>query len=256
MTQQNTPFGLDNEIALITGGGSGLGLAIARCMVSAGARVVITGRREDVLRAASAEIGSGADYLVHDVTELDRAGELMTRVNQRLGGFVSILVNNAGNHLKKPALQTPDDEFAAVLDTHVRGSFALTRAAATHMIDRGGGSVLFIASMASLFGIPQVVAYSAAKSAYLGLVRSLAVELSGRGVRVNAIAPGWIDSPMLRKAFAGDPERECRILQRTPMGKLGEPSDVGNAAVYLCSAAAKFVTGAVLTVDGGISIGF
>jgi NAD(P)-dependent dehydrogenase (short-subunit alcohol dehydrogenase family) len=260
MTHESNPFRLDNEIALITGGGSGLGLAIARCMVTAGARVVITGRREDVLRAATAEIGQGAEYLVHDVTQFDRAAELMLRVKQLLNGFPTILVNNAGNHLKKPALQTPDDEFAAVLDTHVRGSFALTRAAAPHMIERGvssgGGSVLFIASMASLFGIPQVVAYSAAKSAYLGLVRSLAVELSGRGVRVNAIAPGWIDSPMLRKAFAGDPERERRILQRTPMAKLGEPTDVGNAAVYLCSPAAKFVTGAVLTVDGGISIGF
>src|SRR4051794_1376126 len=167
MAQQPNPFRLDNQIALITGGGSGLGLAIARCMTAAGARVVITGRREDVLRSAVAAIGGDAQYLVHDVTQFDRAAELMIRVKQQLGQFPSILVNNAGNHLKKPALQTTDDELAAVIDTHVRGSFALTRAAATHMIEQSrGGSVLFIASMASLFGIPQVVAYSAAKSAY------------------------------------------------------------------------------------------
>jgi len=124
------------------------------------------------------------------------------------------------------------------------------------MLERGHGSILMTASMASLFGIPLVFAYSAAKSAYVGMTRALAAEVSSQGVRVNAIAPGWIDSPMLRKALAGDEQRSGRILGRTPMGCFGDPSDIGWAAVYLCSPAAKFVTGVVLPVDGGASIGF
>jgi gluconate 5-dehydrogenase len=124
------------------------------------------------------------------------------------------------------------------------------------MLARGHGHILFTASMASFIGMPLVLAYSAAKSAYLGMVRSLAAEVSGRGVRVNAIAPGWIESPMLRQALAGDTVRTNKILSRTPMGKFGEPDDIGHAAVYLCSPAAKFITGVVLPVDGGASIGF
>ena len=124
------------------------------------------------------------------------------------------------------------------------------------MLERGHGSILFTASMASLMGIPLVVAYSAAKAAHLGMVRALAAEVSGRGVRVNAIAPGWIDSAMSRQALDNDPARKAKIIGRTPMGTLGDPEDVGWAAVYLCSPAAKFVTGTVLPVDGGASIGF
>jgi gluconate 5-dehydrogenase len=107
--------------------------------------------------------------------------------------------------------------------------------------------------MTSLLGMPLVVAYSAAKSAYLGMVRSLAAENAPHNIRVNAIAPGWIESEMLRKALAGDEQRTQKILQRTPMGRFGDPHDIGYAAVYLCSRAAKFVTGVVLPIDGGAS---
>jgi gluconate 5-dehydrogenase len=124
------------------------------------------------------------------------------------------------------------------------------------MIKRKGGCILFTASMASIFGIPLVIAYSAAKSAMLGMVRTLATELSPHGVRVNAIAPGWIDTDMSRKAFEGDPGRKAKILSRTPAQTLGLPTDIGWAAVYLASPAAKFVTGITLPVDGGVSIGF
>ena len=110
--------------------------------------------------------------------------------------------------------------------------------------------------MASLMGMPLVIAYSAAKSAYVGMARTLAAEVSPHGVRVNAIAPGWIESPMLRKALSGDEKRTNKILSRTPMAKFGEPADIGWAAVYLCSPAAKFVTGMVLPVDGGAAMGF
>src|SRR5262249_40584059 len=135
-------------------------------------------------------------------------------------------------------------------------AFALTRAAARGMIARKSGSILFTTSMAAIFGIPQVSAYTAAKSALGGLVKALATEFSPHGVRVNAIAPGWIDSPMLRGAMAGDPQRAQKVLGRTPMGKFGDAMDIGYAAVYLSSPAASFVTGIMLPVDGGVSIGF
>lgn len=249
------PFLLDDELALITGGGTGLGLAMARCMAAAGARVVLAGRRLEMLQRAAAGIGLQAEYVAHDVTNLREAPSLVDKVSEKFGP-ITILVNNAGVHLKKSAVETTEEEFMKVLTTHVLGSHALSRAVAPGMMARKTGSILFIASMASLFGIPQVVAYSAAKSAYLGMVRALSTELSPHGVRVNAIAPGWIETDMSRKAMQGDPEREKKILSRTPMSRFGEPEDVGLAAVYLCSPAAKFVTGVVLPVDGGASIGF
>lgn len=249
------PFSLYNETALITGGGSGLGLAMARCLAAAGAKVAITGRNESKLKLAAESIGSNAVYFQYDVTALDEASSLVAAVTQRCGP-VTILINNAGTHVKKTALETTEEDFSQILTTHVLGAHALSRAVAPAMIARGSGSIIFTASMTSLFGIPLVVAYSAAKSAYLGMVRTLATEWSPHGLRVNAIAPGWIESPMMRGALIGDPEREAKILGRTPMGHFGEAEDIGWAAVYLCSPAARFITGIVLPVDGGISIGF
>ena len=200
-------------------------------------------------------LGENAVALVGDVTKLETIPALVEQA-EKLAGPISILVNNAGVHLKKSALETSDAEFAAVLQTHVFGAFALSREVGRRMVERKAGSILFTASMASLFGIPLVVAYSAAKSAYVGMVRTLAVELGSQGVRVNGIAPGWIHSEMSAKALAGDPARQAKILGRTPMNCLGDAEDIGWAAVYLCSPAAKFVTGVVLPVDGGVSIGF
>lgn len=248
-------FSLEGEVAVITGGGTGIGLAIALAMAAAGARVVVVGRREAELRAAVTEIGPRSSYVVQDVTLLDAAPALMARVVADAGP-VTCLVNNAGIHLKKAAVDTTSEEFEGVLRTHVFSAHALTRAVVPSMIARGKGSILFTASMASLFGIPLVIAYTAAKSAYVGMVRGYATEFSPHGVRVNAIAPGWIETAMSRKALAGDPVRRDKVLGRTPMGKLGLPEDIGWAAVYLASPAAAFVTGVVLPVDGGISIGF
>ena len=249
------PFSLKGETALITGGGSGLGLAIATCLTQAGARVVLVGRRADVLEKATRKLGRAAIFEPHDITRFDEAGELLQRIHKRVGR-ISILVNNAGIHLKKPAVDTTPAEFNAVLQTHVVAAFSLTRAVLPDMIKRGHGNILFIASMASLFGIPLVTAYSAAKSAYLGMVRSLSTEVSQHGVRVNAIAPGWIESGMMHQALNGDPGRAQKILRRTPMNRFGKAEDIGLAATYLCSPAARFVTGVVLPVDGGVSIGF
>ena len=249
------PFSLKGETALITGGGTGLGLGIATCFVQAGARVVLTGRRADVLAIAAKKLGRAAIFEAQDVTQFDELDDFMRRVNRR-AGKISILVNNAGIHLKKPAVEITVAEFNAVFQTHVAAAFHLTQAVLPGMLKRQHGNILFTASMASLFGIPLVAAYSASKSAHLGLVRSLAVEVSGQGVRVNAIAPGWIESDMLLRALKGDPERSRKILGRTPMNRFGTPADIGLAATYLCSPAGKFVTGVVLPVDGGASIGF
>ena len=253
--QPRLPFSLAGETALITGGGSGLGLAIAQAFTAAGARVVLVGRREDVLRQAASSLGPQAHWLRHDVTDGAAAAGLVGRIAEEVGE-IGILVNNAGVHLKKPIAATTDEEFAAVIDTHVRGAFAMTRAVVPGMQRRRHGSILFLASMVSLIGMPMVAAYSAAKSAYLGIVRTLACELGPSEVRVNAIAPGWIETPMLHQALDGDARRRDKILDRTPMARFGQPSDIGWAAVYLCSPEAGFVNGVVLPVDGGASIGF
>jgi NAD(P)-dependent dehydrogenase (short-subunit alcohol dehydrogenase family) len=248
-------FSLQGETALITGGGTGLGFGIASALVSCGARVVLTGRRESVLAEAVSTLGPQAVYEVHDINQLATADSLIEHVSSRAGP-VSILVNNAGIHLKKPFLETSDQELLDVLQTHLLGAYALSRAAARPMVARGHGVLVFLASMASLMGIPNVVAYTVAKSAYVGLVRSLSSELSPYGVRVNAIAPGWIETPMLHQALDNDPARKARILERTPMARFGSPEDIGWAAAYLCSRAGRFVTGVILPVDGGASIGF
>jgi len=248
-------FSLKGEVALVTGGGTGIGLAMAQCMAAAGASVVIVGRREAPLQEACRAIGANASFEVFDVTDFAGAGPLLERIGKRVGP-VSILANNAGIHLKRPAVDTTVEQLNEVLQTHVLAAHNLTRAVLPGMIERKHGSILFTASMASLFGLPLVMAYAAAKSAYLGIVRTLATEVSPHGVRVNAIAPGWIETDITRRAVDSDPPRKARILARTPMGVMGKPADIGWAAAYLCSPAAKFVTGIVLPVDGGASIGF
>ncbi len=248
-------FDLTGQTAIITGGGTGLGLGMARCLSVSGAKVVIVGRRQDELDKACATLGKNAFALRGDVTDLSSAPALVDQA-EKLAGPVSIVINNAGVHLKKPASETSDAEFANVLQTHVFGAFALTRDAGRRMLARKSGSILFTASMASLMGIPLVVAYSAAKSAYVGMVRTLATEWGPQGVRVNAIAPGWIGSPMLEQALNNDPARKAKVLGRIPAGGFGEPDDIGWAAVYLVSPAAKYVNGVVLPVDGGAAESF
>lgn len=257
MKQASFPdvFSLKGEHALITGGGTGIGLAIAHAMHAAGARVVLIGRREAELADAVRSLGDGASYVVHDITEFDKAGALIEGITKKHGP-ITCLVNNAGMHLKKPAIETSPAEFQQVMNTHIFGAHALSQVVIPGMIERKHGNVIFIASMASLFGIPLVVAYAAAKSAMIGMIRTMATEMSPHSVRINAIAPGWIDTAMSRKAFAGDPGRKNKIISRTPMARLGDPEDVGWASVYLASPAAKFVTGSILPVDGGVAMGF
>jgi len=255
VTEPRDPFRLDSRVALISGGATGLGYGMAEAMVEAGARVVLLGRRAQVLADAAGRLGSAAAFEPFDVTDTAGAADLALRVTERFGR-IDILVNNAGVHDKRSFVDTSVEDFNRVLQTHVYGSYALTKAVVPTMLAGGRGHVLFIVSMSAYIGMPKIVAYSTAKSAFLGMIRSLTAELSPRGVRVNGIAPGWIESEMLHKAVDDDPERKAKILGRTPMARFGDPRDIGRAAVFLSSDAAAFITGAVLPVDGGASIGF
>lgn len=252
----DSPFSLEGQVALVTGGGSGIGLGIASCMVRAGARVVLVGRRVAELKEACAGLGDRAGYVPQDITRFDEMPALARRVGEVAGAPVSILVNNAGNHLKRPAAETGSADFQKVLDVHVLAAHALTAAVVPGMVERGNGAILFTSSMAAFMGVPQVMAYAAAKSAYFGMVSTLSAELAGRGVRVNAIAPGWITSAMTEKALDSDPARKAKVMSRIQMARMGTPADIGWAAVYLCSPAAAYVTGVTLPVDGGASVGF
>lgn len=248
-------FGLQGQVALVTGGGSGLGLAMARCLAAAGAKVIITGRHEDTLRRACEELEMDVDYRVQDVTDTEGAKPFVDGLVQQYGSL-DILINNAGVHCKKPMEQVTQQDFQQVLDVHLLGAYALTQAAVPHMRRRKRGSVLFISSMSAVIGLTNVAAYSAAKAAVLGLIKSLSGDLAGDGIRVNAIVPGFIDTPMFHQAVDKDLPRQKKILDHTPMACYGDPEDVGWAAVYLCSPAANFVTGVALNVDGGCAIGF
>lgn len=248
-------FSLDGKLALITGGGSGIGLDIARCMVKAGGRVVITGRREQPLQEATAALGEQAYYRVNDVTDRASLDDLVEQIEATYGP-IDTLVNNAGINMKKPALEVTDEDFDQIVHTNLNSVFSLTRACAKRMMARQRGSIIMISSMAAYYGIDRVAAYAASKSGVEGMVKVLASEFSGNGVRVNAIAPGFIETAMSKTAMGGDPDRFARAMRRTPMGKFGQPEDIGWAAVFLASEAAKYITGASLPVDGGNSIGF
>jgi len=252
----NEIFSLKGQNAIITGGATGLGFAMAKCLTSVGAKVIIVGiESEEVLAAACKNIGINSSYYQFDITKTDETPALVDNIIEKYGQ-IHILINNAGNHCKKPIEEMNVEDFTNVLDVHIVASFALTKALIPHMKEHQKGSVIFISSMTGFLGQPYVTGYSAAKSAVLGMVRTLATEVSAQGVRINAIAPGWIDTPMLHKALDGDPERKNKILRRTPMKKFGKPEDIGWAAVYLCSDAASFVNGICLVVDGGALIGF
>lgn len=249
------PYSLNGQTAFITGGGSGIGLASAKCLAASGARVIIAGRREKELAEAVQAIGPNASYQVFDVADLPKIPATMQALRERHGP-IGILVNNAGINLKKPFAETNDAELLSILQTNVVGANALTHALLPQLRESGRGSVVFISSMAAVFGLPRVTAYSISKSALTGAMRSLAVELGEVNIRVNCVAPGWIETAMTRKAFENDQPRKQKILNRTPLGRMGDPEDIGWAVAYLCSPAAKFITGTTLVVDGGASIGF
>ena len=246
---------MTDACAIITGGGTGLGKAIAAALAIAGWRVVITGRREDVLIGAIGDLPDGVVHRVHDVTDLDAHDALVAELEATIGP-IGALINNAGRHLKRPFVETDPASLRAVVDTNLLGTVELTRAVVARMLPRGQGRVVMISSMAGLMGLTNVSAYALTKTALIGLTRALAVELGPAGLCVNAICPGFIDTPMFQAATSTDPARRQRIEQRIPLPNLGTPGDVGSTAAFLCSPAARYLNGVVLPVDGGFSVGF
>lgn len=243
------------RVAVITGGGSGIGLAIARSFTTAGIFTVIIGRDESKLQQAQAALGENCATESADLSQLSTIAELITTIEKKYGA-IDILVNNAGINLKKDFIEVTDDDFQRILLTNVQSVFAVSREVVKHMLPRGKGYVINISSMAALYGLPKVIAYTASKSAIEGMTRAMAVELSPKGIRVNCIAPGFIATDMSAKALNSDPERKQKVLSRTPIGYLGAPSDIGNTALFLVSEGAGYITGVSIPVDGGNSIGF
>lgn len=255
MSTVGTYQDLEGKNVLVTGGASGLGYAIAKAFIENHAHVAIIGRDREKLERAGKSLGGGVRVIDFDLNEIGRIPELLNEVRSALGK-IDVLVNNAGINVKEDALRVSDAQFQEVILTNQTAVFSLTREVAKSMIPLGAGNIIMISSMATHYGIPKVVAYTASKAAVEGMTRALAVEWSPHGIRVNCIAPGFIATAMSSKAFEDDPERKRRVLARTPMGTLGESSDVANAALFLASAQSKYITGIVLQVDGGNSIGF
>jgi len=248
-------FSLAGKIALVTGGGTGIGLGISKALIDAGAQVVITGRRETVLQEAIKELGDQAFYRVNDITDKTAIPQLVQDIETNIGP-IDILINNAGIHHKALAQDTSDFDFERIIQTNLLSVFSLTRECASYMLKRKSGSIIMISSMAGLFGIDKVVAYSVSKTALTGLVNTLVTEYSKSNVRVNAIAPGWIESNMFLNAINQDEKRKQQITNRIAMDHFGKPEDIGNAAVFLSSEAARYITGVILPVDGGATVNF
>ena len=249
----NTPH--QQRVAIVTGGSGGIGLAIAEKLVRNNILTVIVGRDQEKLKAAKDLLGELCHPICLDLKDLPAIPGLVKDLIARYGR-IDILVNNAGINQKKAFMEVTDEEFQTILDTNLSSVFALSREVVKPMIDQKKGVILNISSMAARYGIPKVIAYSASKSAIEGMTRAMAVELSPQGIRVNCIAPGFIATDMSERALNGDAERKQKVMSRTPMGKLGQPGDIADAALFLVSEGAQFITGVVLPVDGGNSIGF
>jgi NAD(P)-dependent dehydrogenase (short-subunit alcohol dehydrogenase family) len=243
------------KIAIVTGGGSGLGFAIAEKFIQQGIETIIVGRDEAKLATAKEKLGEGCHTMICDLSNLSAIPGLIQNILTQFGQ-IDILVNNAGINMKKIFTEVTDEDFQRILTTNVTAVFAISREVVKHMLTRETGSIINISSMAAQYGLPKVIAYSASKTAIDGMTRAMAVELSPKGIRVNAIAPGFIYSDMTAKALDSDPERKAKVFGRTPMGIMGQPTDIGEAAYFLASDASKYITGVVLPVDGGNSIGF
>ena len=244
------------KIALITGGSSGLGYATAKKFIDEGYHTIITGRNADKLDNAAKQLGDQCTGIQFDMEWLDKMPEFVQDLQSRFQR-IDVLVNNAGINHKQDFIDVTNEDFERVIKINQTALFALSREVTKVMINQAnGGVIIHIGSMAGHYGIPKVIAYTAAKTALEGMTKAMAVELSPLGIRVNCVAPGFIKTPMSAKALDNDPERKNKVLSRTPMRKLGVPEDIANAVYFLASDQASFISGETLKVDGGNSIGF
>ncbi len=251
--KQRISTDLGGQVALVTGAARGLGRAIAETLAAAGAKVACVDVNAEWLTETVAAInaaGGVAIALACDVTDSKRVGEVVAEVIQQWGGL-QILVNNAGITRDNVILRMKDEQWDSVLNINLKGTFLFIRAAARPMMKGQRGRIINVASVSGLMGNPGQANYSASKAGVIGLTRTVARELASRNITVNAVAPGFIATEMTAKL--GE-ELLTQIKKEIPLGRLGDPQDVADAVLFLASDAASFITGHVLTIDGGLTV--
>ena len=246
----NGLFDLSGQVAVVTGANTGIGQGVAVALAAAGADVALVGRSAaDETAAMVREMGQKAAIIGADLSTIAPVQEVVDRTIAELGGL-DILVNNAGIIRRADAVDFTEEDWDAVIDTNLKSVFFLCQAAARHMIGQGRGKIINIASLLSFQGGIRVPSYTASKSGVAGLTKLLANEWAAKGINVNAIAPGYIATNNTA-ALQADETRNRQILERIPVGRWGDPSDLGGAAVFLASRASDYIQGHVLAVDGG-----
>jgi 2-deoxy-D-gluconate 3-dehydrogenase len=244
-------FDLTGKVAIVTGGNGGIGLGMARGLAAAGAKVAIAGRDSAKNAAAARELRGLA--IEADVREDRACRELVAKTVARFGRL-DILVNNAGINIRKQPQEYDADEWREVLETNLTSAFLLAQAAYAEMKKAGGGKIVNIGSMMSIFGASFAAPYAASKGGIVQLTRALACAWAKDNIQVNAVLPGWIDTDLTRRAREQVPGLHERVLARTPAGRWGEPADLAGIAVFLASRASDFLTGTAIPVDGGYSV--
>ena len=250
-------FDLKGKVAVITGGNGGIGLGMAQGIASLGASIVIAGRNADKATAALRtlrDMGVEASFVAADVTKKAECTALIAGAAER-HGRVDILVNNAGTSVRKMPQDLSEDEWHHVLDTNLTSAFFCSQAAHPVMLKAGGGKMINIGSMMSLFGAPYATAYASSKGGIVQMTRAMATAWAKDNIQVNAVLPGWIDTDLTRRARQEVPGLHERVENRTPAARWGVPHDMAGVAAFLASPASDFVTGAAIPVDGGYSIG-
>jgi 2-deoxy-D-gluconate 3-dehydrogenase len=249
-------FDLKGRIAIVTGGNGGIGLGMARGLAGSGAGVVVVGRNAEKSKAAVGELGKlGAEALAvqADVSDEAAVARLVQATLDRFGR-IDILVNNAGTNLRKPLHEYSLEEWHRVMDTNLTSAFLCSRAVYPAMKQAGGGKIINIGSMMSIFGASFAPAYGASKGGIVQLTKSAASAWARDNIQVNAVLPGWIDTELTQGARRQVPGLHDNVLRRTPAGRWGTIDDMAGVAVFLASAASDFVTGTAIPVDGGYSI--
>jgi len=244
-------FDLKGKTALVTGGNGGIGLGMAKGLAAAGARVAIAGRDKSKSTEALKSLSDGI-AVEADLKDEIACQAMVEEAAKRLGRL-DILVNNAGTNIRKPPEEYSIEEWRLVLDTNLTSAFVAAQAAYRHMKRAGGGKIVNIGSMMSIFGASFVAPYGASKGGMVQLTRALACAWAKDNIQVNAVLPGWIDTALTRRARADIKGLHERVLARTPAGRWGQPEDLSGIAVFLCSRASDFVTGTAIPVDGGYS---
>ena len=250
-------FNLENKVAIVTGGNGGIGKGIARGLASVGADVAIVGRNSQKTESAAGEIeeafGVRCPAVVCDVTDEAAVNAMVQRVEQELGR-IDILVNNAGINIRKLPQDYDAAEWDQIMAGNLRSAFLCAKAVYPAMKVGGGGKIINIGSMTTIFGGAKVAPYSASKGGIVQMSRSLACAWAEENIQVNAILPGFIDTELTRQARIDLPGLNETVVARTPTGRWGKPGDLAGTAIFLASPASDFVTGVALPVDGGISI--